>query len=136
MFAVQCNCKIFAFQGHYLSTFDKKQYRNTLKINPQNFFIRLINLRWRPFFRNFAIINLRGKNQTPSKRESSCPQKFFQLRSRDKAQSTKQSSKLCQDMQVSILFVIITFYSTKKVKFTYDAQNILFFLLCFNQALV
>ena len=38
-------------------------------------------------------------------------------------------------MQVSILFVIITFYTTKKVKFTYDAQNILFFLLFLDQAL-
>ena len=42
MFAVQCKYKIFAFQGHYLTTFDNKQYRNTLKINPQNFF-HLIN---------------------------------------------------------------------------------------------
>ena len=39
MFAVRSKYKIFAFQGHYLSTFDNKQYRNTLKINPQNFFI-------------------------------------------------------------------------------------------------
>ena len=38
-------------------------------------------------------------------------------------------------MQVSILFVIITFYTTKKEKFTYYARNILFSLLCFNQAL-
>ena len=37
-------------------------------------------------------------------------------------------------MQVSILFVIITFFTTKKQKFTYDAQNILFFLLWLNQA--
>ena len=39
-------------------------------------------------------------------------------------------------MQVSILLVIITFYTTKKKKYTYDAQNILLFLLCLNQALV
>ena len=38
-------------------------------------------------------------------------------------------------MQVSSLFVIITFYTTKREKFTYDAQNILFFLLCLDQAL-
>ena len=38
-------------------------------------------------------------------------------------------------MQVSILFVIITFYKTKKEKFIYDVQNILFFLLCLAQAL-
>ena len=38
-------------------------------------------------------------------------------------------------MQVSILFVIITFYTTKKEKFTYDAQNIFLFFLCLNQAL-
>ena len=81
MFAVQSNCEIFAFQGHYLSTFDKKQYRNTLKINPPNFFIWLINLRWWPSFRNFAIINLRGKDRTPWNHESLCPQKFLQLRS-------------------------------------------------------
>ena len=81
LFAVQSNCKIFAFQGHYLSTFDKKQYRNTLKINPRNFFIWLINLCWWPSFRNFAIINLRRKDQTPWNHESFCPQKFLQLRS-------------------------------------------------------
>ena len=81
MFAVQSNCEIFAFQGHYLSTFDKKQYRNTLKINPPNFFIWLINLRWWPTFRNFAIINLRGKDQIPWNHESFCPQKFLKLRS-------------------------------------------------------
>ena len=38
-------------------------------------------------------------------------------------------------MQASILFVINTFYTAKKEKFTHDAQNILFFLLRFNQAL-
>ena len=81
MCAVHSNCKIFAFQGHYLLTFDKKQYRNTLKINPQNFFIWLINLHWWPSFRNFAIINLRGKDQTPWNHESFSPQKFLQLRS-------------------------------------------------------
>ena len=81
MFAVQSNCEIFAFQGHYLSTFDKKQYRNTLKINPPNFFIWLINLRWWPSFRNFAIINLRGKDQIPWNHESFCPQTFLKLRS-------------------------------------------------------
>ena len=43
MFAVESNCKIFAFQGYYLSTFGKKQYRNTLKINPQNFQTKLSN---------------------------------------------------------------------------------------------
>ena len=81
MFAVQSNCKIFAFQGHYLSTFDKKQYGNTLKINPRHFFIWLINLHWWPSFRNFAIINLSGKDQTPWSHESFCPQRFLQLRS-------------------------------------------------------
>ena len=132
MFAVQPNCKIFAFQGPYLSTFDKKQYRNTLRISPPNFSIWLINLHWWPSFRNFVITNLRGKDQTPWNHENSAPKSIFNWR----AQTIKQEGKLCQDMQVSILFVIITFYSTKKVKFTYDAQNILFFLLCFNQALV
>ena len=38
-------------------------------------------------------------------------------------------------MQVSILFVIIIFYTTKKEKFTYEAQNILFFFLRLNLAL-
>ena len=33
----------------------------------------------------------------------------------------KQEAKLYQDMQVSILFVMITFSATKKEKFTYDA---------------
>ena len=79
MFAVQSNCKIFAFQGQYRSTFDKKQYRNTLKINPQNFFIWLITLRWWPSFRNFAIINLRGK--------------FLQLRSTSYQTRTKIVSR-------------------------------------------
>ena len=81
MFVVKSNCKIFTFQGPYLSTFDKKQYRNTLKISPQNFFIWLINLHWAPSFRNFAITNLRGKDQTPWNHESFCPQKYLQLRS-------------------------------------------------------
>ena len=81
MFAVRSNCKIFAFQGHYLSTFDKKHYRNALKINPRNFFVWLINLCWWPSFKNVAIINLRRKDQTPWNHESFCPQEFLQLRS-------------------------------------------------------
>ena len=131
MFAVQSNCKIFAFQGHYLSTFDKKQYGNTLKINPRHFFIWLINLHWWPSFRNFAIINLSGKDQTPWSHESFCPQRF----SNWGVQTIKQEGKLCQDIQVSTLFVIITFYATKKEKIIYNAQNILLVLLCLNQAL-
>ena len=50
-------------------------------ISPRNFFIWLINLRWSPSFRNFAIINLRGKDQTPWNHKSFCPQRFLQLRS-------------------------------------------------------
>ena len=81
MFAVQSNCKIFAFQGYYLSTFGKKQCRNTLKINPRNFFIWLINLRWWPSFRNLSNITLCGKDQTPWNHKIFCPKKFLQLRS-------------------------------------------------------
>ena len=81
MFAVQPNCKIFAFQGHYLSTFVKKQYRYTLKINPQIFFIWLLNLHWWPSFINLAIINYSGKDQTPWNHKSFCLQKFLQLMS-------------------------------------------------------
>ena len=66
-------------QGHYRSTFDKKQYRNTLKINHKHFFIWLIALRWWPSFRNFAIINLRGK--------------FLQLRSKSYQTRTKIVSR-------------------------------------------
>ena len=72
---------IFAFLGHYLSTFDKKQYRNTLKVNPPNFFIWLINLHWWPSFRNFTIKNLCRKDQTLWNCDSFCPQKFLHLRS-------------------------------------------------------
>ena len=126
MCAVQSNGKIFAFQGHYLSTFDKKQYRNTLKINPQNFFIWLKNLHWWPPFRNFAIINLRGKDQTPWNHRSFIPQKFLQLRS-----TNYQTRRKIVSRYASINFVCnYYFYTTKK-----DAQNILFFLLCLIQAL-
>ena len=55
MFAVQCNCKIFAFQGHYLSIFDKKQYRNTLKINPQKFFHVINKLAPATFFLEISL---------------------------------------------------------------------------------
>ena len=51
------------------------------RLTPKIFFIWLINLRWWPSFRKFAIINLRGKDRTPWNHESLCPQKFLQLRS-------------------------------------------------------
>ena len=51
------------------------------RLTPKIFFIWLINLRWWPSFRNFAIINLRGKDRTPWNHESLCPQKFLQLKS-------------------------------------------------------
>ena len=51
------------------------------RLTPEIFFVSLINLCWWPSFRNVAIINLRGKDQTPWNHESFCPQKFLQLRS-------------------------------------------------------
>ena len=51
------------------------------RLASQNVFIWLINLRWWPSFKNFANIDLRGKDQTPWNHESFCPEKFLQLRS-------------------------------------------------------
>ena len=71
-----------------------------LKINPWNIFIWLINLRWWPSFRNFTIINLRGKDQTPWNHESFCPKKFLQLRS-----TNYQTRKKIVSRYASIKFV-------------------------------
>ena len=70
-----------------------------MKINPQNFFIWLINLRWWPSLSNFTIINLRGKDQTPWNHESFCPPKILQLR------STNYQTRKIVSRYVSINFV-------------------------------
>ena len=127
IFAVQSNCKMFAFQGHYLTTFGKKQYRNILKINPQNIFIWLINFRWWAAFRNFAIISTRGENQTSWHLENLCHQKFLQLSS-----TNCQTRRKIVSRYESINFFCNYYFLYNQKEKVYLRR---FFLLCLNQAL-
>ena len=98
--AVQSNCKIFAFQGHYLSTFDKKQYRNTLKMNPPKFFHLINKLALVTIFLKFRYHKLLRKGPSTVKPRKFLSLKVFQLRS-----TNYQTRKKSVSRYASINFV-------------------------------